>query len=84
MGVIGLLMRRFDFPTAPVIIGAILGPIAEVQFRRALMISNGDWTVFVTSGASALFLMLALVAFVAPFLIGMWRRRKVAGTSRDG
>ncbi|MFM1862986.1 MAG: hypothetical protein RLZ26_1508 [Pseudomonadota bacterium] len=84
MGVIGLLMRRFDFPTAPVIIGAILGPIAEVQFRRALMISNGDWTVFVTSGASALFLMLALVAFVAPFLIGMWRRRKVAGTPRDG
>ncbi|WP_189555064.1 GMC family oxidoreductase N-terminal domain-containing protein, partial [Mesorhizobium sp. M1C.F.Ca.ET.204.01.1.1] len=42
----GFLMRRFDFPTAPVIIGMILGPLAETQFRRAMTIANGDWTVF--------------------------------------
>src|SRR3712207_1012300 len=46
LGILGFLMRRFDFPTAPVIIGMILGPLAETEFRRALGISDGDWTVF--------------------------------------
>ncbi len=36
MGVMGLVMRLFDFPTAPVIIGMILGPLAEQEFRRAM------------------------------------------------
>jgi TctA family transporter len=40
--VIGFLMRRFDFPVAPVLVGMILGPLAEQQFRRALAISQGD------------------------------------------
>ena len=43
LGGLGFLMRRFDFPTAPVIIGMILGPMAETEFRRAMTISNGDY-----------------------------------------
>ena len=41
IGALGYLMRRFDFPTAPVIIGLILGPLAEQEFRRAMTISQG-------------------------------------------
>ena len=48
VGGVGYLMRRFDFPVAPCIIGLILGPLAEEQFRRALQIAQGDWTVFFT------------------------------------
>jgi putative tricarboxylic transport membrane protein len=79
MGVIGLLMRRFDFPMAPVIIGAILGPIAETQFRRAMTIANGDWTVFFTSAVSATFLIVAALAFLAPKIISVIQRRRVRG-----
>ncbi len=79
MGVIGLLMRRFDFPTAPVIIGMILGPIAETQFRRAMTISNGDWTVFFTHGLSLTFLILALLAFLSPKIISYIRHRRTRG-----
>jgi putative tricarboxylic transport membrane protein len=79
MGIIGLLMRRFDFPMAPVIIGAILGPIAETQFRRAMTIANGDWTVFFTSPASATFLVLATLAFLAPKIISFVQHRRVRG-----
>ncbi|MCU0906043.1 MAG: tripartite tricarboxylate transporter permease [Rhodobacteraceae bacterium] len=79
MGILGLLMRRFDFPTAPVIIGAILGPIAEIQFRRAMTISNGDWTVFFTGAASLTFLILAAVAFLAPKIISYIQHRRVRG-----
>ena len=53
IGLLGMAMRRFDFPTAPVIVGLILGPIAEKQMRNALSISQGDWSVFVTQPISA-------------------------------
>lgn len=69
MGGIGYLMRRFDFPTAPVIIGVILGPLAEQEFRRAMTISQGDPTIFLTKPLSAALLALALAAVATPFLL---------------
>jgi putative tricarboxylic transport membrane protein len=76
LGGIGFLMRRFDFPTAPVVIGMILGPMAETEFRRAMTISNGDWTVFFTQPLSAALLILAIIALFGPrlyHLIRSWR-----------
>jgi putative tricarboxylic transport membrane protein len=43
IGLLGVLMRRFDFPTAPVVVGMILGPLAEAQMRNALSIGEGSW-----------------------------------------
>ena len=48
-GLVGFVMRRFGYPLAPVLVGAILGPLAEEQLRRGLMINRGDWTFLVTS-----------------------------------
>jgi putative tricarboxylic transport membrane protein len=64
MGGIGYLMRRFDYPTAPVIIGMILGPLAEQNFRQAMTISQGDMSVFLTRPLSAILLAIALAALV--------------------
>ena len=60
-------MRRFDFPIAPVVVGLILGPIAEAQLRRALSISLGDPMTLVQSPASVVLLSIAAIALVAPF-----------------
>src|ERR687893_1432378 len=68
-GVLGFLMRRFDFPIAPVIVGLILGPVAEAQLRRALSISLGDPLVLLQSPISATLLLIALVALIAPFVL---------------
>jgi putative tricarboxylic transport membrane protein len=76
IGVVGYLMRRYDFPTAPVIIGMILGPLAEQNFRQAMTISAGDWTVFFTRPLSATILILALLALAGPKLYGLWSRPK--------
>ncbi|MEA2936167.1 MAG: putative tricarboxylic transport rane protein [Variibacter sp.] len=73
LGAVGFLMRRFDFPTAPVIIGMILGPLAEQNFRQAMTISGGDWTVFLRQPLSAALLVLALVALAAPGVWGLFR-----------
>ena len=75
IGALGYLMRRFDFPTAPVIIGLILGPLAEQEFRRAMTISQGDLTVFVTHPIAAGLLALAALALVAPLVMRMVRKR---------
>ncbi|MFC7399783.1 tripartite tricarboxylate transporter permease [Chelatococcus sp. GCM10030263] len=68
-GVLGFFMRRFDYPIAPVVIGLILGPMAEQQLRRALSISLGDPIALVESPLAAVLLGLALVALTAPFVV---------------
>ena len=68
-GLLGFLMRRFDFPIAPVVVGLILGPAAESQLRRAMQISLGDPLVLVQSPVSATLLAIALIALVAPFAL---------------
>ena len=60
IGIVGFLLRLIDAPVAPVMIGLILGPAAEQHLRRALSISQGDWTVFVTHPLSAALLVAAL------------------------
>jgi putative tricarboxylic transport membrane protein len=68
IGAVGLALRMYGFPIAPVILGAILGPNLESQLRRALTASNDDWSVFVTRPFSAIVLALALAAFLLPHL----------------
>jgi putative tricarboxylic transport membrane protein len=75
IGIIAMFMRRFDFPTAPVVIGMILGPMAETAMRQALTISQGDWTTFVTRPVSLSILLLAVLALAGPRLYGAWLRR---------
>ncbi|MFN4309743.1 MAG: tripartite tricarboxylate transporter permease [Ferrovibrio sp.] len=72
IGGVGYLMRRFDFPVAPTVIGMILGPYAEQEFRRALTISGGDFSVFATRPLSATLLVLALALLLLPLVL---RRR---------
>ncbi|MFM9843821.1 MAG: tripartite tricarboxylate transporter permease [Dongiaceae bacterium] len=73
MGLVGYLMRRFEFPVAPCIIGLILGPLAEEHFRRTMSITQGDASVFFTDPLSAVILALAAAVFVLPLLIRLKR-----------
>ena len=77
-GTIGFLMRRFGYPLAPALVGAILGPLAEEQLRRGLMINRGDWTFLLNSNIALSIYALALVAVLGPRLWAMTRRKPVA------
>jgi putative tricarboxylic transport membrane protein len=76
VGLLGVLMRRFDFPTAPVIVGLILGPLAEAQMRNALSIGEGKWGVFVERPVSAALLAIVVAVLVLPRL---WKLLKRGG-----
>lgn len=61
-GIMGLLFKKFKIPTTPLIIGFILGKMAEENLRRALQASDGNLTVFFTRPISLVFLIVALVS----------------------
>ena len=77
-GLLGFAMRRWDFPVGPAVIGLILGPLAETQFRRALSISQGELGVFYQHPISA-----TLFAVTFAIILGPWayRRFKKPATS---
>ncbi|HNY46606.1 MAG TPA: tripartite tricarboxylate transporter permease, partial [Casimicrobium sp.] len=75
IGCMGFLMRRYDFPAAPVLIGMILGPLAEEQMRRSLSISQGNPLVFFERPLSGSILVLAIAILVGPWLWKTLRKR---------
>ncbi len=91
LGALGAVMRRFGVPLAPAVIGVILGPLAERQLRRALAISQGDYTALVDSPISIGLLVVAAVMLLVPVLGRIFRRRarrdqpsEPDGTEPDG
>ncbi len=63
-GVIGFGMKKFGYPGAPLVLGIVLGPIAESNLNRALILSNNSWTTFITHPISCVFLVVSVVLIV--------------------
>lgn len=78
IGVLGFLLRRFRYPLAPVILGLVLGPMIETEFRRALVTSRGDWTVFVSHPLGTSILAVAVIVVLLPQILRLWRNRRIA------
>src|SRR6218665_3526107 len=77
IGLLGVLMRRFDFPAAPVVVGMILGPLAETQMRNAVAIGEGKWTIFLERPGSLGLIVVVLAVLLLPRLL----RRRAARTA---
>jgi putative tricarboxylic transport membrane protein len=76
IGAVGVAMRRFDFPTAPVVVGMILGPLAEAQLRNAMSIGEGKWSVFIERPMSLTLLAIILAVLVLPHAARSWSARR--------
>jgi len=71
IGVLGVVMRRFDFPTAPVVVGMILGPLAEAQLRNAMSIGEGSAAVFFQRPMSITLIVVIVAVLAVPRLLKM-------------
>ncbi len=78
IGLLGVVMRRYDFPTAPVVVGMILGPLAEAQMRNALSIGEGHWGVFVQRPMSVVLLVVIVTVLGLPRLLRLRRKLRRA------
>ncbi len=75
IGLLGVVMRRYDFPTAPVVVGMILGPLAEAQMRNALSIGEGKWGVFIERPVSLALIVIVVAVLVLPRLMKLRKAR---------
>jgi putative tricarboxylic transport membrane protein len=78
IGVVGVLMRRFDFPTAPVVVGMILGPLAEAQLRNAVSIGEGSAMVFLQRPMSITMIVVILAVLIVPRAMVYRSKRRLA------
>ena len=67
-GILGFFLIKMQFSIPPIILGMILGGILEKNFRRALVLSGGDWTTFFTRPISCFFIIIAVLSLIYPFI----------------
>lgn len=75
LGIFGFVATIAAIPVYPMVIGVILGPLLESETRRALVISGGDWTTFLTRPVSAVLVIMAFAVLVLPSLMKLRQRR---------
>lgn len=68
LGFIGYCMRKYEYPVAPALIAIILGPLAEANYCRALMLSHGSYLIFFKSWIFDVFLLMSIVSFTFAFI----------------
>ena len=73
-GVAGYLMRKLDYPMAPMVLAIVLGPLAETSMRQALLISDGSFSIFFTRPIASPIMIIALLLLALP-VINMVRKR---------
>ena len=88
-GVMGWILRKFDVPLVPIILGTLLGNAMENNLRRAITIDNGDWFTLIDSPLALFLWAIAIIGFILPLIIGakvkkgMHERRDEEGAISD-
>jgi putative tricarboxylic transport membrane protein len=75
-GVVGYLMKKFEYEGAPLVLAFILGPLFENNLRKSLIMSQGSSSIFFISPISAIFLILALIILISPLIPGIRKKRE--------
>jgi len=76
--IIGFFMERYDYPLAPIILGIVLGPIAEENLRQAMIISGNDPLVLISSPLSATLIGLSVLSLFSPQIRRLWAKKRNA------
>jgi putative tricarboxylic transport membrane protein len=77
-GILGYVMKKYDYEPAPLVLAFILGPMFENAFRQSLIISGGNPLIFLTRPIAATFLLISFVLLVSPFAL------RILGKQRPG
>jgi putative tricarboxylic transport membrane protein len=80
-GIVGYLMKRFDFPIPPLTIGLVLGSLFETNLRRSLQLSNGNFSIFFTRPICCFVILLSFAMLFMPYikeLIGKYKKTAAA------
>jgi len=76
-GLVGYLFRVYDYPSAPLVLGLVLGPLIERALRQSMVLSQGNPMIFFTRPISASLIIISIFLLIAPVLLGAFRKREV-------
>ena len=76
MGIMGYLFIKAEYPVTPALLGLILGSMIETNFRRAMTLSNGDLSTFITRPISCVFILISVFASLYPIVKTQWDKRR--------
>ena len=79
-GLLGYVLRKLDIPLAPIVLALVLLPMAETNYRQALVVAAGDHMIFLHQPITVVLLVLALLSFLVPLIRN---RRPITGTDTE-
>ncbi|RUS59427.1 tripartite tricarboxylate transporter permease [Pseudorhodobacter sp. E13] len=82
-GVLGYVCRKLDIPTVPIILGILLGNAMEDNMRRAMILSDGDWTYLFSSPIAISFWIAAVLGFIAPIFLRRFLKKPPLPTTDE-
>jgi putative tricarboxylic transport membrane protein len=82
-GILGYFMRRYALPIPPLILGVILGPLAESYFMTTMIGEGNDWTIFFRRPVSGCLLLVAVILLIMPVFRRIWNKTKLAGGTNE-
>ncbi len=82
-GVIGYILRKLDFPLAPVVLTLILGPLMERSLRQSLEMSQGDFHIFLESPIAMVLLILAAIFLTAPTFKYIKKKKEIISEEKE-
>ncbi len=77
-GIVGYFLVKGGFPLSPIVLALILGPMAEGNLRRSLVMSHGSWSIFFTRPVAAAFILISVFSFFLPIVRNLLAKRKEA------
>lgn len=75
-GILGYFMQRYQYPIMPLVLGVVLGDLAEINFRRAMLITGGDLVAVISRPITAAILIVSVIALVLPVILSYRRKKK--------
>jgi len=82
-GVVGYLMKKFEYEGAPLVLAFVLGPLLELNMRKSLILSQGDFSIFITRPLAAGALILALMLLLTPLIPALRKKRKAIAVKEE-
>lgn len=83
-GFVGYVLRKVDIPLAPIVLALVLVPMAETNYRQALIIADGSHMIFLTQPITVVLLLGAALSFVIPFIRPRKRNADDNGSPAEG
>jgi putative tricarboxylic transport membrane protein len=73
-GIVGFVLRRLEYPLAPLVVALVLGSSTEAAVRKSLIMSDGSWLIFFERSVSGPIMAVAIILFLLPLIQLIWRK----------